>query len=191
MINFNDVIDYYSYFYRKKYSKKDTVKLNKATVSVVNKFISELDNLYNINCIGQSFLFRYFLFQFMSLESMNISSLNKKIRLNMIVGKPAIKRYIERDKEFDWLLDTKNDYVIKYSIRKYDLFKDKNKEYHNNYEEQIKRLFYNTAKGLLFCTTNTTMYNKHHSCCLTCNNRKECKELQKVNYPKIYDRRNY
>lgn len=192
MIKIVDVIDYYSYFYRKKYNKKDIIKFNKTNIDLVSRFINELDKAYNINTIGHSFLFKYFLFQFMDLETMEISSLNKKLRLNMIIGKPAIKRWFERNKDFDWLLEiSNNDYITKYNILRSDLVKKEQKEVKpSSFEERIKNIFYNTSKGYLICITQTTMFDKRHICCLTCNFKNECKKIQKLNYPNIYNERN-
>ena len=71
---------------------------------------------------------------------MEISSLNKKLRLNMIIGKPAIRRWFERNKDFDWLLEiSNNDYITKYNILRSDLVKKEQKEVKpSSFEERIK-----------------------------------------------------
>lgn len=58
-------------------------------------------------------------------------------------------------------------------------------------EEKFKSEYHNKKRGLLWCIANTTLYHHKSSKCVTCSFKKECKEILKNEYPKIYIKRGY
>jgi len=58
-------------------------------------------------------------------------------------------------------------------------------------EEKFKSDYHNTKRGFLWCIANTTLYFHKSSKCATCVFKKECKELLKQEYVKIYFKRGY
>lgn len=58
-------------------------------------------------------------------------------------------------------------------------------------EENFKKEFHNTKKGLVWCVSNTTLFHHISPLCSSCTNKKECKEILKENYNKIYKLRGY
>lgn len=59
------------------------------------------------------------------------------------------------------------------------------------YEEAYKAAYFNTKRGLLWCVANTTLYHHRSSYCVACDNKDECRETLKKEYPKIYELRGY
>ena len=58
-------------------------------------------------------------------------------------------------------------------------------------EEVIKREMYDTARGLLWCVANTTLYNRRSSLCAVCVNKETCKQTLKNTMSKVYRIRGY
>nr|DAJ27947.1 MAG TPA: hypothetical protein [Caudoviricetes sp.] len=58
-------------------------------------------------------------------------------------------------------------------------------------EENFKAEFHNTKRGLAWCIANTTLYFHKSSNCVKCVFKKECKDILKREYPKVYKKRGY
>ena len=58
-------------------------------------------------------------------------------------------------------------------------------------EENLKREYHNTKRGLAWCMANTTLFFHKSSLCASCVNKAECKNILKDNFPKIYKLRGY
>jgi hypothetical protein len=58
-------------------------------------------------------------------------------------------------------------------------------------EEQFKRTYVGTQRGLLWCVANTTLYFHKSTVCSGCAMKTVCRSIEKANYPKIYKLRGY
>ena len=191
MIYYDDIVLCYEYFYKNtKNSKKYQFKPSEKASKSIQKFLNRLNERYNLNTLGFNFLWKYFNFQFMYWEELTIEAFWGKMQVEFIIGDKAFQRYLDRDTEFDFILEQENNnFAKKYGIRLSDLKKIKNNHEHLKVDLHIKKKFYNTERGFDACIQFTTLFNPKHSICLTCNYKKECKELLRVNYPKIYESR--
>jgi hypothetical protein len=185
---------FYKYFHNQKYSGKQPFKSTHKTEKVCESFIKILDKNYSIHSIGLSFLWDYFIFQFNYWDELTLESFNGKLEIGYIVGEKAFKRWQTRNKEYDWQIE-KSAVIAKYALNKGILlskFYVKPNEQKSTFSssKQIRKQFLNTDKGLLMCTEFTTLYDPKDTSCILCSNKKECKELLRVNYPLLYRNRN-
>lgn len=191
MILSQDLIKYYQYFYKKKYkNEKYEFKPSDKTIKQLDKYLISLKKNYNLQSLGENFLWNYFIFQFNYWEGCDIASFSKRIVPSYIIGDKAIERWLERDQQYDWLFD-KCEFISNYGLSKNDLKIAKIHIYKGNHEINIKLKYFNTTNGFDLCLTMTTLFNDKHLCCLECKFKKQCKEILKENYPKIYDKRGY
>lgn len=117
---------------------------------------------------------------------------SRSVRFNWIFGKSAIERW----KKYD--IET-NMYITRIGIKKNHKINVIHKHTEipkivstlRKTEEKFKSEFHNTRRGFLWCVANTTLYFHKSSFCATCNYKKECKNILKQEYPKIYLKRGY
>jgi hypothetical protein len=195
MITVEQIERFYSYFYSKKYSDNNKFKPTKATTSVCNSFLQIVDKKYSLHCVGETFLWEYFLFQFQYWHDLipeNIFS--DKIMFKWIVGKKAFERWENRDREFDWFIE--NYPIINlYGVQKKDLFTFHEQQIKVNTKKRfdaskrIRKEYLNTEKGFAICIEMTSLFDPSDTSCIKCQNRVDCKELLRVNYPSLYNQR--
>lgn len=185
MLNIKIIEDVFQYFYCKKYGFKKIPAKTEKTRNVCENFLTLLDKRFGLPGLGKTFIWEYFLFQFNYWDELTVSAYSETISINFIVGKKAFKRYLDRDKEFDWQMDT-YPIVAKYKLLKSDLniffAVTEVKKPDVSVQMQIRKQFYNTEKGFANCVEFTTLYEPAQVCCITCKFKQECKELKRVNY---------
>jgi hypothetical protein len=199
MLNVAQIESFYSYFYKQKYRDyKYSFKTTKTTESVCNSFLQLVDKKYSLHCVGASFLWDYFLFQFQYWEDLTLTNkFSDKIVLGWIVGKKAFQRWQERDKEFDWQIETYS-IIATYELDKKYLLQcntcekpkiENPKSVPYDSSKPLRRQFHNTNKGFATCLEFTTLFDPKDISCIKCQFRTDCKELLKVNYPQLYKER--
>jgi hypothetical protein len=109
-----------------------------------------------------------------------------------VVGKKAFERWKDRDKEFDWQIET-YPIIRLYDVQKSDLFtvheqRTKVNRRHDS-SKPIRKEYLNTKQGFAMCVQFTTLFDPADMSCIRCQSRNECKELLKANYPKIFEQR--
>lgn len=188
----------YELFYRKKFgNEKYVFKPSKKFERIINEFIKSLDDRYHIETIGINFLVNYFIFQFQYCDKLDIEVINQRMNfLPMVLGQKSLKRYFERNTDFDFTLEV-SQFVNKYDIsiaQIKDLFDEHSVHKTNKinrFEEQYKQKFYGTNEGFLNCIQKTTLFNHHSKLCILCTFRKNCLILLRINYPNMYKERGY
>lgn len=188
MILEENIVQYYEYFYSKKYSNQKYIFTpSSRAIDAIAEFIQYLEKRHKLITLGQRFLSRYFSFQFKRVENMVIKRFSSKdksgrIQIYDIIGRKAIEYWESRDVEYDYTL-----------IHTVALFKEPllQKEVINLAEELERKRFFNTNRGQVNCLEKTTLFNHKSTNCLLCNFKRECKLLLKVNYQHIYMRRGY
>lgn len=191
MIIKQDIVSFYEYFYKKKHNSLNyKFKPSEKSEKVINTFLSILDKKFNIKTIDKNFLFDYFIYQFNYWRNANLKAAYGKFRIELIIGKKAIERYIENKNNDLWVIQKSEIYKL-YSINKSDLIDEEKHVYDSNSEYNIKKIKYNTSEGFNNCITLTTMYNHNHKLCILCEFKNDCKKALKENYPKIYESRGY
>lgn len=191
-INSKVVLSFYEYFNKRRYLEKKKFIPTKTNIKDVNTFLEIIDSEYSLHSVGLNFLYEYFIFQYQYWDNVSIESkFNDKIALNYIIGKKAFERWKTRDKEFDWTIE-KNKIEEKYGIVKSYLIEEKEIEEQQpkfSLEKEVRKKYLNTDKGLAMCIEYTTLYDPKDLSCLRCKYQKDCKELLRVNYPKLYKER--
>lgn len=195
MLTIAQIERYYSYFFNCKYNTpRNKFKATKTTTSVCESFLKIIDSNYSLVSIGNTFLWEYFLFQFQYWHELELkNSFHDKVPIAWIVGKKAFQRWIDRNKDYDWQIET-YPIVKAYSLNKNDLIdkeqeKPKNKSVLFDSSKAIRKRFLNTKEGFAICVQQTTLFDPSDTSCIRCNSRSECKELLRVNIPSIYQQR--
>lgn len=191
-VNHKQIAKLFEYFYQKYHNDYFyRVRLDEKTEKLIDTFILSLDKKYGIESIGINFMIDYFLFSWQFWDDVNkVSDKNKTIKIDWVIGSKAFKRWCNRDIEFDWQFPTL-EIVEKLKIRKHEIkaLLDWNQELYfkiSKAEEDEKKRFYNTDRGFLNCIEKTSLYNPSSSNCIGCKFSKDCKELLKKNYNKLY-----
>lgn len=141
----------------------------------------------NKTIIGNEFLANYFEFQFNYWIGCDI--LYSKIRIAWIIGPKAIERWKNKKYTNSFLTDIRKN--IPLSIK--SLIEPVNGDFDFTepypHEEKEKQLFLNQPCGLMWCIQNTTLINPNSEVCGECKFKNDCKDLLKVNFPKLYKKR--
>lgn len=183
MLNVKQIENVYQYFYCKKYGNKIIPGRTETTKKVCQSFLDLLDKNYKLECVGKTFIWEYFLFQFHYWDELTVNSYTDKIAISFIVGKKAFQRYKDRNKDFDWQMDS-YPIIENYRLLKGDLdvFFDKVQFRMVDSTKNIRKMFHNTEKGFAICVQFTTLYEPANVTCITCKFKADCKELKRVNY---------
>lgn len=143
--------------------------------------------------IGNDFVKSYVQYGIQSWFNPDMDELQKRnCRFSWIFGTKAIERYNKFGHK-------KNAAIVRNCIKKdFDIKTDKKiGELKSVFlsvrrqEECFKSEFFNTKKALKWCIANTSLYYHKSSYCASCEFKVECKELLRLNYPKIYKVRGY
>lgn len=190
MISLSDIVEYYQYFYSKKFeSAKYKFKPSEKGLKIISHFLDLIKT--NYPSMGRKFLWRYFSFQFNYWEDLELEAFFGKYRIELIIGVKAFKRWKERNKDFDFQIDD-NNLKERYQIRQSDLINPIEKvPIHYPYEELTKKLFFGEPKGFATCLQFTTLYDHLQRTCVKCPFKKDCKNILQKTYPKLYEHRGY
>lgn len=116
---------------------------------------------------------------------------SRTIRFHWIFGKMGVKRYnMVKKGAQQWCVRVgglKNTLVKRKSDSKMaEMLRSVRED-----EERFKREFLNTARGLLWCVANTTLYNHRSGVCVVCGNKDACRELLRTTMSNVYRIRGY
>ena len=145
--------------------------------------------------IGSEFMKRWAEYQFQSwFNDGSVKDYNHAIRYNWIFnGKSALKRWQALPEEKRrWVVSTslKQDFKVSSNRVKRtantELFKSLRPA-----EEDVKKRFHGTQRGLVWCVANTTLYNHKSSLCVVCKYKNDCLETLKREFPRIAVARGY
>ena len=210
LIEKSDIIAAYEFCYKKKYgNNKYIFKPTETANKKIDQFLNTLDSQSYNKSIGTDWLCNYFLFHFKRTETQSFNrfasykngkkEVDGRIQIYDIASKKAVELWNKRDKDFDFTIkSSKSQFIQNYSILLNDFKKylpSNNKQSNkeelllNEVEEIDKRRFYNTTWSLIICLERTTLYSPISELCKYCKYKEDCKELQRVNYPKIYNNR--
>lgn len=117
---------------------------------------------------------------------------SRSVRFSWIVGGAAIKRWNALNAETrTWCVrkSLKAEHKINTLNHRSELSELLNKV--RPHEEEFKREYYNTNRGLLWCIANTSLYFHRSALCATCKFKTECKDTLKREYPRVYKIRGY
>lgn len=190
---YRKIVTLYEFFYRKFY-KQEFYKFSpsESAHKQIESFIDLLDKKYHIESVGNNLITTYFIFQFDYWSKLDITAYNKQINLSYIIGPKAFKRWLDRDRDFDWTIESVE--IGKLTITRGEIIKniiDINETRIDDlkHEEIEKQRFVNTDRQLVHCIENTTLYNPKSKSCLFCKEKAACKILLEERYPQIYHHR--
>ena len=145
--------------------------------------------------IGSEFMRRWAEYQFQSWFNDGTSKdYNHAVRYNWIFnGGSALKRWQALPEEKrTWVVRTslKRDFRVsverKPTASDTELFTTLRPT-----EEELKKQFAGTTRGLIWCVANTTLYNHRSAACVVCKFKTDCLETLKREFPRIARGRGY
>jgi len=163
----------YRYFLSKLGEKYQTQDRDR---EIVTNFLLTLHLTYNLNLIGNKYLFKYMANQF---QYRGFSRSFSKYSIANIFGKTSLQRYLSDIKKTE-LSFIDDSFLKKHNIQYTDLFRDNQKTLKISSSIDRKR-FHNTPAGLVFCLETTTLYDKSCRECMLCKFKRSCKEIKQKN----------
>lgn len=191
---FNGLVFTYQLFYQRAY-RTSTYRfhVSERVEKQMYSFIDKLADHYALGSLGGDFFARYFIFQFtywMKVEFEQGGD-NGKVRPAYIMGQKSLKRWLNRERDYDWHI-LFSQFKKEYSISVSDVLAlwqqpDENEEgKHRQYEDRIRSMFFNTDRGYYWCLKNTTLADPQSKWCITCQFNQSCRQVLKERYKKIY-----
>lgn len=143
--------------------------------------------------VGEDFIRKFILYGIQSWFNRGMTEdYSRRVRFSWVIGGEAIKRWralgMEKNVEITRSC-LKTDYVITPPKVQTEVREMVTRV--RETEEVAKREFYNGERGLVWCIANTTLFHHRSPLCIRCRYRMECKEVLKMNYPRIYEVRGY
>ena len=192
------VVNKFKYHY-KAITGNEAFRMNmtETRLTMTKSFISKVKDFNNTTILGEDYLRSYMEFQFNYwFEHDAKYGKGTSIQLEWIIGNKAWKRWIGRSEKYK---KATSHFVRKNLKRKIKFKIDgvRNKGWGdsmkrvNDIEEFEKSMFYNSAKGFINCTLNTTMYNHKSIKCVTCKYKEKCQVQLKEQLPSVYSLRGY
>lgn len=176
-------------FFAKRFYKDHKWIVEQKADQVAQTFLQLLSKQYRLPSLGEEFLWNYLVFQFSYWLELTIQSFDGRMKFTLIFGKKALNRYLERNKEYDWQL-SRNRITSAHLHRAFsELFRDEKEERFFDSEDIYRKQFFNQDKGLANCMLTTTLINHQSTWCRRCNFQNDCTEIQRMNYPKVYEQR--
>lgn len=151
------------------FSKKITGYESQIEGKTLDNFIKLLSTKYDLNTLGEWFVWHYVAFQFAYWYDKQ-TRMEGRIPFNWIFGPKSFRRWI--DKNEDWLYFT-NLFLNKTEVKKPIEFYQQNML--KIFEDERKR-YINTNMGYIHCQ-NTAQYSPKSPSCIICKYRKECLKM--------------
>ncbi len=191
MFSYDDIIRYYTYFYKKRFNSFNyKFKPTEKSEKTIQTFIKLIEKKYGMKLVGKNFLWDYFIYGFNYWRDAKLQAFHGQFRIELILGKKAFERFNDKEKDDHWVIE-KSEIIKLYDFKKSDLVVAQIVPYKGDYEVNIKKLYYGTPEGLYQCISNTTMYNHKHLLCIKCPFKDDCKKILKEKLPNIYKQRGY
>lgn len=191
------VVDLYKYYYA-SICKIDNVifKMTDNRLKMTLDFIQKCKDFNNTKVLGEDYIRSYMEFQFNHWYRHDGKyGKGASIQLEWIIGSKAWKRWISRTEKHK----SKTSFIVNKDLKKNVKLKrfkfDEGFKLRilklNDEEEEEKNLYFNSSKGFINCTLNTTLYNHKSKFCASCNFQTKCKDELKERFAKVYKIRGY
>lgn len=165
-------------------------KCNDADTEAFEYFLTQFDG----RSVGEEFIRTFLNYQFQSwFNTGSDRDYSRSVRFQWMFGKKAIERWRKFDPEF-------NARIVRGHVKKLGILRPQVRissrisELINvlrPVEENAKKEYFNTKRGLSWCVANTTLYHHRSSLCTRCDFKNECKTMLSEVYPKVYVKRGY
>lgn len=169
-------------------TKKNNVRCNDADVASFETFMDTFgDN------VGEEFIRKFTEYGMQSwFNDGSERDYSKAVRFSWIFGKKAIERWNKCSIETNVFITRKGLKTRhKINVVRRESSLSKLLVTVRPAEEKSKGLYLNTKRGLVWCVANTTLYFHKSSACAMCENKIDCKDILKREYPKVYKTRGY
>lgn len=192
------VVDTFKYYY-KSVTKNESYrfKMSDGRMTSILKFIDIFKSEYGTNFVQKDYLKMYMEFQFNYWYKQDAKyGQGTSIQIEWIIGKKAWKRWNSRTEKHKQVTshivrkNFKSDVKLK-SDKKHNEGWAKTMLHIKDVEEFEKEMFFNSAKGFVNCSINTTLFNHKSILCFRCKYKAKCKEELKNTYPNVYKIREY
>lgn len=192
------VVEKFKYHY-KAITNDESFRLNMTEnrLTMTLNFIKEMKNFTNSPLLGEDYVKSFMEFQFNYwFEHEGKYGRGTSVQLEWIIGKKALKRWFERSEKFKRATNK----IVRKNLKKKVKFKldgvrnegwSKTMLELREVDEFEKGMFFNTAKGFVNCTLNTTLYHHKSKFCMECKYKNKCKEQLKEQFPIVSKLRGY
>lgn len=196
----------FSYFYEKIYKSPCSSSLldSERTLKAYSAFCKILTTKYDKSA-NVEYVWSYVLFQFgryyNAIKENTLKDPSGKITPMMVFGKSAYTVFEDRRVEMDFMLErsplitveqiSKREFSFRKGIEFTNIDKPIEKQLSNFYRDPVKAIASRGEGALETCIDSTDLYNDQDISCQRCIDHKECKEMLKDMYPKIYKERGY
>jgi hypothetical protein len=192
------VVEKFKYHY-KAITNDESFRLNMTEnrLTMTLNFIKEMKNFTNSPLLGEDYVKSFMEFQFNYwFEHEGKYGRGTSVQLEWIIGKKALKRWFERSEKFKRATNK----IVRKNLKKKVKFKldgvrnegwGKTMLELREVDEFEKGMFFNTAKGFVNCTLNTTLYHHKSKFCMECKYKDKCKEQLKEQFPIVSKLRGY
>jgi hypothetical protein len=171
-------------------SRVKSYRCNDLDIVCWNAFVKFYDD--RDVCIGKDFIKSFIDYGIHSWFNSSTDDIHKyNVRFSWIFSKKSIERYRKFDDKTIAKITRKG---LSNVVRKARNVQCNLIEVYTTVrisEENMKKQYHNTKKGLTWCVSNVSLYNHKSTYCASCLFKNDCKELLKVNFPKIYKARGY
>lgn len=192
------VVEKFKYHY-KAITNDESFRLNmtETRLTMTLNFIKAMKDFTNSPLLGEDYLKSFMEFQFNYwFEHEGKYGRGTSVQLEWIIGKKALKRWFERSEKFKRATNK----IVRKNLKKKVKFKldgvrnegwSKTMLELREVEEFEKNMFFNTAKGFVNCTLNTSLYHHKSKFCMECKYKNKCKEQLIEQFPIVSKLRGY
>lgn len=192
------VVEKFKYHY-KAITGDESFRLNmtETRLTMTLNFIKEIKNFTNSPLLGEDYVKSFMEFQFNYwFEHEGKYGRGTSVQLEWIIGKKALKRWFDRSEKFKRATNK----IVRKNLKKKVKFKldgvrnegwSKTMTELRPIEEFEKEMFFNTAKGFVNCTLNTTLYHHKSKFCMSCKYKDKCRVELKEQFPIVFKLRGY
>jgi len=190
-ISLDDVADFYSYFYSKKYkNQKYKLRYTEWSLKIATKFLELFTS--HFESPDRRLLWNYCVFQFNLRWDQELKGHNGdgRIHFNVIFSEKDFFNFYERNTKHDWQF-TDAEIIKKYNLKFNDISESSiirvDSEY--DYEEKLKKKFKEENTLLTSCLDFTTLYKPDSKICNDCEFKNDCIVILKDNFPQLHKAR--
>jgi len=194
MICKQDIITIYQYISRKVDNRPDWQFTPTAKQEVMfTNYVQLLEKEYGMRSIGRRFVMEYFAYQYLRWFEKDDTRFGSTVMISWLIGKKAFERWMVRSD--GWLFRARQKILGPYAIALESIFPLSGTRYDAaalfSHEELIKERFRGSVDRIGHCVESTTLFNRRSKWCITCSDKKSCKDLLRAMYPSLYLQRGY
>lgn len=180
---YRQTVDRFISYLSKVYKHKTQYRCNAQDITAWNNWCE-----YYGTAAGRDLAWKYLDYGFQSWFNADFDSETHAIRFSWIYGKPAIKRWEKLGQKVNVEL-SERDVKAKYKLYEAEVYGSRLRAVLTAvrpFEEDFRKQYLNTKRGLANCVANTTLYQPNSLTCQRCRVKRYCVAILKRNYPRVY-----